>query len=284
MTSIVALSRSDSHYKGVQDSLRLLEPDIKQALLGIDHIILKVNLVVVRVELSTTPLDSVRGFLDFIKPFYMGEVTIVEKSTWGNTHDGFEKYGFLSLAESNPSIKLMNLDEDETIFKSVRTAKGEIDLPLARCMVDAPFLVTITRPKTHSSAYLTLGLKNIFFGAIQKVNMRLKIHKGMHQHMSTLADLVYPQLNIIDGTIGMEGDGPARGTPIRSEWALSSLDSLAADSVAAHLMGCDVKDVDYLMLLKEKGLGRIYPDDPVEIVGEDVEPLVRPYKLHKKFR
>ena len=44
MTSIVALSKSDTHYEGVQDSLRLLEHDIKQALSGIDHIILKINL------------------------------------------------------------------------------------------------------------------------------------------------------------------------------------------------------------------------------------------------
>jgi uncharacterized protein (DUF362 family) len=282
--SVVSLVSSDSHYKGVWDSLSLLEMVLKNALNGLDHIILKINLVVTRVPLSTTPVDSVRSFLDYIKPFYSGKVTIVEKSTWGNTREGFEKYGYTNLAEDSPQVELMDLGEDETIYKTVDTPKGEIDLPLARCMADAPFLVTITRPKTHSSAYLTLGLKNVFFGAIQNNNMRKKIHKGMHAHMRDLADLVYPQLNIIDGTIGMEGDGPARGTEIRSEWALASLDALAADSVATHLMGCDVKNIEYLMLLREKGLGRLYIHDSVKIIGEDVDSLVKPYLLHKKFR
>lgn len=71
----------------------------------------------------------------------------------------------------------------------------------------------------------------------------------------------------------MEGDG----------WALSSLDALAADSLAAYLMGFDINDIGYLKLLKEKDFGFLYPKDKIKILGEKPKKLLTPFKPHKNF-
>ena len=49
--------------------------------------------------------------------------------------------------------------------------------------------------------------------------------------------MVYPDFVVTDGTVGMEGGGPVRGKAIKSGWIIASFDALAADSLAADLMG-----------------------------------------------
>ena len=89
---------------------------------------------------------------------------------------------------------------------------------------------------------------------------------------------------IIDGTIGMQGNGPIMGSKIKAGWSLASFDALAADTLATYLMGFNVKDVQYLALLKEKKFGLSYPDKKIEIMGENPKKLISRFKPHHRFR
>ena len=102
--------------------------------------------------------------------------------------------------------------------------------------------------------------------------------------MASLAEHVFPEFVIIDGTIGMQGGGPVRGTEIEAGCTVSSFDALAADSLAAQLMGFDVEDVGYLNLVRNLGLGLLYPADEIEIIGETPKNLVTPFKSHRSFK
>ena len=153
-------------------------------------------------------------------------------------------------------------------------------------MLEAPFLASITRPKTHCTVVMTAGIKNVLVGAIHKYSMRRKIHRGkfIHYILASIADMVYPDVVVTDGTTGMESGGPVRGKEIKSGWTLSSFDALAADSLAVHLMGFEVNDIGYLSLLKEKGSGLCYPNGEIEIIGENPKDLVTPFKPHRNFK
>jgi uncharacterized protein (DUF362 family) len=164
--------------------------------------------------------------------------------------------------------------------------QGELNLPLAKTYTDAPFLVSITRPKTHDSVVVTLAIKNVLVGAIQGgMGSRGKIHQGkdIHWILQALSRHVYPDLAIIDGTVGMQGQGPGSGDPIKSNWVLTSLDALAADSVAAYLMGFDIQDVGYLNLIHELDKGALYPQDEIEIQGPQPDELKMQFKPHPAF-
>jgi uncharacterized protein (DUF362 family) len=278
----------------VQRSLEHLKNDIKQSLSDVSSLVIKINLVITRtprysvgVELATTPFQAVKSFIDFISPFYNGEIIIAELATWGKTKEGFEMYGFAELAEENPQIRLLDLKEDATVVKTIKYSEGTLTLPFSKTMLEAPFLVSIARPKTHCSVVATAGIKNVLVGAINGGwKERLKIHKGtlIHDIMASVADLAYPDFVIVDGTVGMEGNGPIRGTEIKSGWTLASLDALAADSMATHLMGFDADDVPYLKMLKQKGSGLFYPNDEIEILGEKPTDLITPFKPHRNFK
>lgn len=293
MKSKTSLSRSPDHYSGVEQSLELLKQNITEAISDLSYLVIKINLVITRtprygngVELATTPIEAVRGFVDFILPFYRGKILIAEEAAWGDTKEGFDFYGFTGLAKENSQIELLDLREDDTLVKKVTYPGGELELPLCKSLVEAPFLVSITRPKTHCSVVMTAGMKNVLVGAIQGHSNRLKIHrdKYIHYMMASLAEYVYPDFVIIDGTIGMEGGGPIRGGEIRAGWIISSFDALAADSLAAYLMGIGIEDVGYINLVSDKGLGRLYPAGEIEILGERPESLVKPFKLHRSIR
>jgi uncharacterized protein (DUF362 family) len=290
----VSLVKSKDNYEGVQRSLEHIKNGIKKSLSDVSSLVIKINLVITRtpsysngVELATTSLQAVKSFIDFVSPFYHGEIIIAESATWGKTKEGFEMYGFTELAEETPQTRLLDLKEDSSIVKTVKYAEGTLTLPFSKTMLEAPFLVSIARPKTHCSVVATAGIKNVLVGAINgRWKDRLKIHKGslIHDIMAEIAEVAYPDLVIVDGTTGMEGNGPIRGTEIKSGWALASLDALAADSLATHLMGFDADDVPYLKMLKQKGLGFFYPTDKVEIVGENPKDLVTPFKPHRNFK
>lgn len=97
----------------------------------------------------------------------------------------------------------------------------------------------------------------------------------------TLADvyLEHPaQLAIIDGTHAMEGNGPASGEEVNLGWVIASFNPIAADALAAYLMGFDPsEDIGYLYLLNQKGRGPISISE-MEIQGTNPNTLRRELK------
>ena len=64
-----------------------------------------------------------------------------------------------------------------------------------------------------------------------------------------------PDLAVIDGFVGIEGNGPAWGSPIASHVALASLDAVAADITATRVMGFDPEDRQLSNAMAEAGHG-----------------------------
>jgi uncharacterized protein (DUF362 family) len=85
-----------------------------------------------------------------------------------------------------------------------------------------------------------------------------KIHQGYAVHnlnLYLLAKAYPPHLSIIDGYQGMDGDGPEAGAPVDWGIAIASCDPVAADCLAAQLMGFEISDIGYLWYCYTKGLG-----------------------------
>jgi uncharacterized protein (DUF362 family) len=96
--------------------------------------------------------------------------------------------------------------------------------------------------------------------------------------MYSLAKHLHPNLALIDGYEGMEGNGPNLGTPVDHRVCLASPDWLAADRVGIKLMGIDFAQVGYLNYCAQVGLG--HADlNKIEIVGENLNDHIKNYKL-----
>ena len=88
---------------------------------------------------------------------------------------------------------------------------------------------------------------------------------------------------VIDGFEGMEGNGPARGTPVPSRMAIASTDYIAADRVAVECMGINAEWVGYLNYCGETGVGQ-YDLSKIDVRGAkiaDVKGLPAPPDIER---
>jgi uncharacterized protein (DUF362 family) len=105
--------------------------------------------------------------------------------------------------------------------------------------------------------------------------------KVIHHNIATFAKLVWPDLVVLDGLYGMEGDGPVDGIPIRLNIAIASTDPLKADALAARVMGFEPETIGYLYYLAQDGLGDPSLDG---LVGVALEEAARKFKTHSNYR
>jgi ferredoxin len=118
----------------------------------------------------------------------------------------------------------------------------------------------------------TGAVKNLY-GVIPGTRKRDPHFKapGVVDFSSVLVDvleLVRPGLAIMDGVIGLEGNGPgASGTPRRYGCLAASADPVALDAVMAQAIGCQAGEVLHLRLAAARGLGVADPK-AIARVGE----------------
>jgi len=152
------------------------------------------------------------------------------------------------------------------------------------------YLISTAIMKTHGYVSVTLSLKNVLLGAPindykAKQSDKFQMHQGphgepddiIHFNMFHLAQEVYPDLAVIDGFTGMEGDGPSRGTPVDSRIAVASTDALAADVLGARLMGFDSRKIGYLSAMTDAGMGQGNLDK-IDVLGNRIEECCYRFK------
>jgi uncharacterized protein (DUF362 family) len=101
------------------------------------------------------------------------------------------------------------------------------------------------------------------------------IPRPLNLSLARLAHVLPIHLAVIDGVVGMEGNGPVKGTPVQSGVALAGTDALAVDLVGAELMGFDPRTIGYLWYLsQQRGLSR----EDVRVLGDDPTTCVTRYQ------
>ena len=120
------------------------------------------------------------------------------------------------------------------------TELGELWLP--RPVVDADVVISMPKMKTHHWAGATLSMKNCFGcvpGRIYGWPKNVLHWAGLQEAIIDVASAVRPDLQIVDGIVGMEGNGPIDGTPVGAGVLVFGTDPVATDSTAARVMGLD---------------------------------------------
>ncbi len=282
MKSKVSLVKSKNSYQGTMSALKLLEKQLKPLIKKAKKPVIKVNFVSARHPLCAPPVEAVKAVIDFIRQYSKVKILVAEAATLGTTQEAWQNYGYYQL-EKMQGVELYDLGKDRTLPLQILDRDGQsLTLPFSITLRESDFLVSLTRPKTHDTVVVTLTGKNIAVGGI--IGERGRIHQGkmIHQNLLKILEKVPTYLAILDGTVGMQGDGPAFGEPIKSGWAAASLDWVAIDTLAAYLMGYELENIGYLYLAAEKKLGKVFPEE-IEIIGEDPKLLRKRFKPHPTY-
>jgi uncharacterized protein (DUF362 family) len=295
-----ALTQGDSRADNIFKALKMIEGDIKKSLSRKKRVVIKPNFVAVDRQLCATHVDGVEATLEFLKPLVKEEIIIAESPGGAPASEGFENYGYHRL-EKKYNVRLVDLDEQPyTILHAIDDKYYPQPFRCATLLLDPDvFVISSAVMKTHDRAVVTLSLKNIVVGAAIKDkgfrwgrrgterNDKPIIHggradAGIHYNLFMLSEKLHPDLSIIDGFLGMEGNGPMGGDPVDHKVAIASTDWVAADRIAVELMGFDFAKVGYLWFAIQAGIGQ-GDLSKIEILGERVQDHIRKYRPHDRI-
>lgn len=130
---------------------------------------------------------------------------------------------------------------------------------LSKEVMDADVVINLPKVKSHVQLTITLGVKNLFGCVPGKMKAWWHMEAGKdRQRFGTMlvetAKAIAPELTIIDGIIGHEGNGPSGGEP-RSLGVLgASADVFALDRAMVDLLGIDPGQVPTLVESRRLGL------------------------------
>jgi len=238
-------------------------------------VLLKVNLLSKAApdRAVTTHPEVVRALIAAVRD--AGGVVSVGDSPGGPNTPGlargiFRESGIAEVCETE-GVPLLLLD-DESV--RVPNPSGALygAFTLGNAVVDADVVITVPKFKTHGFMMFTGAVKNLFgcIPGLEKAQYHLKV-PDRDDFGSMLIDLllaVKPGLAVMDAVVGMEGEGPAGGTPRQVGALIASADSIALDMVASAMAGLDPGEVYSNRAAIRRGLAPASLDD-ITIVGAD---------------
>ncbi len=298
-TSRVALTTGNHRAEMTYQALLPFSEKIKRDIRG-KRIVIKPNNVMVNRQLAATHVGTIEGILEFLNSIdRMDNVIIAESAANGPTFEGFDNYGYFDLVKKY-SVELMDLDQEdyELIYAFDEKDFHPHPVRTSSIILDPDtYIISAARMKTHDRVFATLSLKNIVFGAPVKdpgfrwgegrkkgtKNDKPIAHgsgyRAINYNLFSLAEKLHPDLAVIEGYEGMEGNGPNWGTPVDHRVCVAGTDWLAVDRVAIELMGIDYKNVGYLNYCAHARMGE-GDINKIEVLGERLGDHMRKYQLN----
>ncbi len=263
--------KGEEIYQAIKKSLQLLG--------GLDNFIKPKSKVFVKINHISPPSPAEKGLVTH--PAFTKEVLRLLKE-WGHevtvgddiqskVEDGFVISNTRQACEEL-GVPLINLKEKG--FREVEFQGRLLDkVYLSRACLEADYIINLPKLKTHSFTIYTGAVKNMY--GIVPHGLRLKYHRqyikndDFSQMLVDILSCAPPHLNIMDGIIAMEGEGPSAGNLRKVGVILASPDAVALDAVATKIMGFNPLDIftTYHAHNRGLGMGRI---ENIAVVGEKI--------------
>lgn len=154
------------------------------------------------------------------------------------------------------------------------------DLWLPDALAKADLVVSVAKMKIHHWAGVTLTMKNLFGvmpGIVYGWPKNVLHFAGIDSSILDINATVRPGFAIVDGIVGMEGDGPIMGDPVKAGVLVMGRNPTAVDATACRIMGVNPQAIGYL----RRADGRLGPIDPrrIEQRGEHPEAVRHDFAL-----
>jgi uncharacterized protein (DUF362 family) len=284
--SRVSVVKAPTYDQTIYDKVRRLVVEHAGDVRG-KNILLKPNLVEFEPEssINTHPM-LVHAALEAFKSQGAATVRIAEgPGHRRNTLDLADAAGyFQSIPGFEEQFVDLNLDET-TRVRPERQFSRIKKLYLPNTALGADLLVSMAKMKTHHWVGATLSMKNLFgvvpsgiYGWPKNV-----LHwAGIDESIADLHFAFPRQLAIVDGIVGMEGNGPIQGRAKHAGVLVAGRDPVAVDSTCCRIMKIDPFRVQYLRLGSEHD-GRI-AEKNIQQIGEAIQSVATPFELIPEFR
>ncbi|MBQ9389826.1 MAG: DUF362 domain-containing protein [Synergistaceae bacterium] len=235
-----------------------------------DKVLLKVNLVSghdVERRVTTDP-SIVRAAAKLV--IEAGATPFIADSPGIDSFKGAaEKAGFMNVArelgiECHELTDPVDLPVNENAdFRRIQVSKY---------VLESDKVINLAKLKTHGQMYLTMGVKNLF-GCVPgrlKAGWHYNVGLNREKFASLLLDIylgVKPTFTILDGVIGMHGDGPTSGEPYEFGVIGACVDALTMDFHLCKMLGAKFEDYPLYMAAKNRNMPQCNLD-PSDVEGD----------------
>lgn len=198
-----------------------------------------------------------------VKKIYIGD------SSYQNTSEALKISGIADVAKKYKA-ELIVFETNPLVLIKDDEAKISKEFRIPTIFKNVDLIINLPKLKTHTLAKLTCAVKNLF-GAIPG-GRKQEFHRIADTELKfceLLIDIyqnIKPGLNILDGVIGMEGDGPSAGDKKLTRVILASRNAIALDRVACRVIGFREEEV----LTNKIGVERGLCSREIEQIGERV--------------
>ena len=180
----------------------------------------------------------------------------------------------------------LNLDEVTRVRPTAQFSRIK-KLYLPNSALGADLLVSMPKMKTHHWVGATLSMKNLFgvvpsgiYGWPKNV-----LHwAGIEESIADLHAAFPRQFAIVDGIVGMEGNGPIQGAPKHAGVLVAGRDPVAVDATCCRVMKIDPMQIRYLQLSSRRGDVSQITEDHIQQIGESIQSVSTPFELIPMFQ
>lgn len=180
----------------------------------------------------------------------------------------------------------VDLNTDEVSEVPTRTQASKLKaLCLPKTVLGADYVVSMPKMKTHHWVGVTLSLKNMFGivpGSCYGWPKNVLHWAGLSRSILDINSTVRPDFAIVDGIIGMEGNGPIQGSAKASGVLVAGDDPVAVDATCARIMGLLPDRIDYLKRAALL-LGNL-EEERIQQLGENISGVRMPFELLPTFQ
>jgi uncharacterized protein (DUF362 family) len=147
---------------------------------------------------------------------------------------------------------------------------------LSKTVTEADFTISLANVKTHNLCLYTGACKNLF-GCLAKSDKNI-YHGNIHKVIHDVNLVVKPDISILDGFRGMQGNGPTDGEPVDFGFMIFSDYAAEADFAAMHMVGLNPMKIKYLKLISrhfDPSFFKFAPGGKLQIKKPDLKIRVR---------
>ncbi len=206
-------------------------------------------------QAANTNPDVLRAVIEMCQKAGAAKVIVLEHTTDSPAQLCFDMSGIAAAVKATGAELMSAHLEGQYVELPLPNGKVLRSVKVPRVLTQADCLINVPIVKDHSQTRATIGLKNLMGLVWDRQSWHTS--PSLSQCIADLAAHMPIRLSILDATRVLTAGGPKGPGPVRAVGqVIASGDPVAADAYGAQHLGLKPRDLDYLLMAEQAGVGK----------------------------